>query len=296
MMAMNGFLNVLKPPAMSSHDVISCLRRIYRIKRIGHAGTLDPAAAGVLPVAVGSATRLVEYMSSCDKFYRAQVLLGKNTDTGDYTGEVVVKQNFTMPTKEQIESALQKFCGTIEQIPPVYSAIKINGAKACDLARKNIDVQLAARKVEIYSLQLVDLLPDGFLIDVHCSKGTYIRSLCSDIGKALQIPATMGLLVRTAVGAFKLTEASTLEEIGKMPKDYLQDFTFLSGLMAHCDVSDALLTAFCHGQKIDYISDYTDDTSILVYSGDTFVGVGKICDAGTMIMPHKVFINIDNLN
>ena len=209
-----GFLNILKPPGMSSHDVISVARRVLGIKKIGHAGTLDPGAAGVLPVAVGRAARLVEYLSDADKSYRAELTLGMATDSGDDMGQVIERcADFALPTAEQLETVLQSFVGEIVQVPPAYSAIKINGQRACDLARQNIAVEIPERRIRIHRIELLAQRENVLLLDVDCSKGTYIRTLCADIGTKLGIPATMSFLVRTRVGDFSLADACTLEEL-----------------------------------------------------------------------------------
>ncbi|MBQ4212923.1 MAG: tRNA pseudouridine(55) synthase TruB, partial [Selenomonas sp.] len=171
---------------MSSHDVVGYVRRVLHTKKVGHAGTLDPAAAGVLPVAVGTATRLIEYMEMADKTYRAEVRLGIATDSGDDTGKVLTCQTdlpkFDLST---LENALARFRGKITQRPPAHSAIKINGHRACDLLRAGQTVEIPTREVMIHRLQLLRYTGDTMLIDVDCSKGTYIRSLCQDIGTAL---------------------------------------------------------------------------------------------------------------
>lgn len=179
----SGLINVLKPPGMTSHDVVSFIRRTYHLKRVGHAGTLDPAASGVLPVALGSATRLLEYMTDTDKSYRVELTIGYETDTGDDTGAILNNAVCVMPVKTEIEKVLSSFIGTIEQIPPMYSAIKIQGKKLYELARAGITVERQPRIITIHNITLLHIDDTRILFDVTCSKGTYIRSLCSDIGK-----------------------------------------------------------------------------------------------------------------
>ncbi|MDQ0203451.1 tRNA pseudouridine(55) synthase TruB [Pectinatus haikarae] len=290
-MPINGFVNVLKPPGMTSHDVISCMRRIYRTKKIGHAGTLDPAAAGVLPVAVGHATRLLEYMADTDKSYRAEVVLGIGTDTDDDTGSILRQENFIMPETALLKTVLKSFCGEIMQVPPAYSAIKINGQKAYELARQNIEVKIAPRRINIYGIELLGCMENGFSMDVDCSKGTYIRSLCADIGKALNIPAVMGFLLRTRAGAFRLAEANTLEELSQDPAAFVQGMDILRGTMETCDINDEMLADFYQGRKIEYNGEINDGTALLIYCGDIFAGIGKVSDGGAAIAPHKVFNN-----
>lgn len=283
----DGFINVLKPPGMTSHDVISCLRRIYRMKKIGHAGTLDPAAAGVLVVALGSATRFLEYMTDGEKKYRAEVVLGMRTSTDDYTGNILEEKDFIMPEEASIEKILERFHGEIMQTPPKYSALKINGQKACDLARSNIAIDLPQRRVTIYNLKLLRTEQRTFWLDVHCSKGTYIRTLCADIGMALGIPATMGFLLRTSIGHFTLTEAKTLEEIASAPLKSIQGFELLGQMMDTCEITEKEAQAFSQGQKIIYEGSYKKDKPLLIRSGNTVVGIGISAD-GQYITPHKV--------
>lgn len=273
---------------MTSHDVISCLRRIYRMKKIGHAGTLDPAAAGVLVVALGAATRFLEYMTDGEKKYRAEVILGIRTSTDDYTGNILEEKAFIMPEENSIEKILERFHGEIMQTPPKYSALKINGQKACDLARSNIAIDLPQRRVTIYDLKLLRTEQKTFWIDVHCSKGTYIRTLCADIGKALKIPATMGFLLRSSVSHFNLTEAKTLEEIASAPLKAIQGFEILSRMLPECELKEKEAQAFSQGQKIDYKGSCEKDKPLLIRSGNTVIGVGVLSADGQYITPHKV--------
>lgn len=287
-MGINGFINVLKPPGMTSHDVVGCMRRVYKTKKVGHAGTLDPAAAGVLIIAIGYATRVLEYITDVNKSYRAEVLLGVKTDSGDDTGKILEQSEVIMPDEAKIHEMLKKFQGEIEQVPPVYSAIKINGQKAYDLARKNIAVEMPKRQVMIHDISLQNIYEKSFCIDVNCSKGTYIRSLCSDIGDALGIPATMAFLVRTGIGRFKLTEAFTLEEIANAPLAVLQGMDSLLGQMDDYEINDAAMADFRQGKRIAYTGIKDEGTVLLVHNKDDFAGIGKIT-ADKNIAPHKVF-------
>ena len=181
----DGFINFLKPPGMTSHDAVGYVRRIMNVKRVGHAGTLDPGAAGVLPVAVGRAARLIEYLDEVSKSYRAELLFGIETDSGDDLGEVVERSDAPMPDDEAIQKAVLSQTGTIDQIPPVYSAVKINGRRACDLARRHLSVEIPSRQVTIYRLDVLAKRDRGLLLDIDCSKGTYIRSI-SEISEGQQ--------------------------------------------------------------------------------------------------------------
>ena len=286
-----GFLNILKPPGMSSHDVISVARRVLSIKKIGHAGTLDPGAAGVLPVAVGRAARLVEYLSDADKSYRAELTLGIATDSGDDTGNIIASQeDFTLPSPQELDAVLQQFTGEILQVPPAYSAIKIHGQRACDLARQNIAVEIPERRVQIYRLELLAQRGNTLLLDVDCSKGTYIRTLCADLGRALGIPATMSFLVRTRVGDFSLASSCTLEELAAQgPAALLPAEDFLSHLPAYT-MADHRVKAFLNGLGTnDWNFSGTEDQLLRVYGDGRFLGIGRFDAAAQSIIPEKVF-------
>ena len=209
---LNGILNVNKPAGMTSHDVVSVVRKFSRLQRVGHAGTLDPLATGVLLVCLGQAARVVEYLTDHDKKYRARVRLGVETDTYDATGAVVAQREVTA-TREQIETALRGFIGKISQQPPAYSAIKQKGVPLYKLARQGKVVETAPRAVEIFSIELRAVEPPDVEFDVHCGKGTYIRSLAHDLGETLGCGAHLTALTRTASGHFTLDDARPLDEL-----------------------------------------------------------------------------------
>lgn len=284
----DGFINVLKPPGMTSHDVVSYIRRVYGIKKVGHAGTLDPAAAGVLPVAVGRATRLIEYLADADKAYRSELTFGFSTDSGDDTGKVLQQAAFDMPEQPRLEAVLQQFKGTNTQIPPVYSAIKINGKRACDLARQNIAVTIPEREIEIYNIVLLARNEQTILFDVECSKGTYIRTLCMDIGKQLDIPAVMSFLVRTRVGSFCLEQAATLAEIKEDPSGVLYKMDAVLAHLPICRLNAEQAKAFQQGRKIamKYQDGYC--AVIRVYNMEQFIGIGQYEADLRCITPIKV--------
>ncbi len=216
-----GFFNVDKPSGMTSHDVVARVRHACGIKRVGHAGTLDPLATGVLILCVGGATRLSEYVMHATKRYRARVHLGVITDTYDAEGEIVQARDASQITQEMVEQALTAFVGEIEQVPPMYSAIKQGGRKLYDLARAGQTVEREARRVRIDSLTLSDWQPPEFTLDVTCSAGTYIRSLAYDLGEALGVGAHLAGLRRTASGRFTLENAVPLDTLLSSPADYL---------------------------------------------------------------------------
>lgn len=284
-----GFLNILKPPGMSSHDVIGFVRRVLHIKRVGHAGTLDPAAAGVLPIAVGQSARLIEYLELADKTYRAEVKFGIATDSGDDTGDVIESMpDFTMPSAEAIQSALENFRGRITQVPPAHSAIKINGRRACDLIREGRKVEIPSRQITIHRLEMLERREDTILIDTDCSKGTYIRSLCCDIGAELGIPATMAFLVRSRVGDFHLADALTLEEFKELGSGALLDPSeFLSHLERY-DLNPRREKAFCNGLSTGERQHIPQGDTLKVYADGKFIGIGRFDRSKMEIVPVKV--------
>ncbi len=209
----SGFLNVNKPLNMTSHDVVAKIRRALKIKKVGHAGTLDPLATGVLIICVGSATRLSEYVMHATKRYRAQVYLGVTTDTYDSEGVVLQRRDASHIQRADVEAQLDAFLGNIEQMPPMYSAIKQGGRKLYDLARAGQIIERELRPVRIDSLAIVNWSPPEFTLDVVCSAGTYIRSLAFDLGEALGVGAHLSGLSRVASGTFQLENAVTLDTL-----------------------------------------------------------------------------------
>ena len=294
-----GFLNVLKPPGMSSHDIVGFVRHQLGIRKVGHAGTLDPGAAGVLPVAVGRATRLIEYLEHADKSYRAELVLGIATDSGDTSGTVLEQldvSSFSMPSRETVEAALEKFRGEITQVPPAHSAIKIGGRRAYELVREGKTVEIPERHVTIHALDLARYEAEKrrLLLDVTCSRGTYIRTLCIDIGRALGLPAVMTFLVRTRVGDFSLAEAMTLEELAEAgEKALLAPEDMLSGLQRY-DLPAGRENAFCNGLSTHDFhlageeAVYEDGAIVRVYGADAFLGIGRIDGAAATVTPEKV--------
>ena len=206
---MNGIVIVDKPQDWTSQDVTARLRRVFGTRRIGHGGTLDPMATGVLPVFVGRATRAVEFFEHAEKTYETVLRLGITTDTEDMTG-TVLSQNPVSVTREQLEQTLEQFRGEIFQVPPMYSALKVNGQKLCDLARKGREVERQPRKITIHQLTLLGWEGDTLRLRVRCSKGTYIRTLCKDIGQALGCGGCMAELRRTAAGTYTIDQAVPL--------------------------------------------------------------------------------------
>ena len=209
---MNGIVIIDKPAGWTSQDVVSKLRGVLHTKRIGHGGTLDPMATGVLPVFVGRATRGVEFFEHAEKTYETVLRLGLTTDTEDITGTVLTEQD-AFVTGEQLEAVLENFRGEIMQVPPMYSALKVGGQKLVDLARKGKEVERRPRPVTIHELTLLSVEADGIHLRVRCSKGTYIRTLCKDIGQALGCGGCMASLRRVTAGEYTIDEAVPLQEL-----------------------------------------------------------------------------------
>lgn len=214
----NGIINVYKEKGYTSHDVVAKLRGILHQKKIGHTGTLDPDAVGVLPVCLGSATKLCDMLTEKDKVYEAVLLLGLKTDTQDISGEILDKKEVAV-TQEEVVTAIQSFIGEIMQIPPMYSALKVGGKKLCDLAREGIVVERKARPVTIFSIEIQKIELPRVTMRVHCSKGTYIRTLCEDIGEKLGCCGCMESLTRTRVSRFEIADSKKLDEIAKMAEE-----------------------------------------------------------------------------
>jgi len=224
-MTLEGVLPVMKPANFTSHDVVAKVRGILGIRRIGHTGTLDPQVTGVLPLCIGRATRIVEYIQDLPKEYEAVLTLGVATDTEDMTGNVLIQLPEVKLDHEVVNSVFKQFIGVIEQIPPMYSAIKVDGKRLYDLARQGQEVERKPRKIEIYEMEIkeikCDLANPQIRFRVKCSKGTYIRTLCVDIGRVLGFPATMSELVRTATGSITIAQCVTLSEVASMQKQGL---------------------------------------------------------------------------
>ncbi|NMC84802.1 MAG: tRNA pseudouridine(55) synthase TruB [Anaerolineaceae bacterium] len=213
--AISGVLVIDKPVGMTSHDVVQVIRKGTNIRRAGHTGTLDPRASGVLIVLIGPAVRLSEYVSASDKRYQAVITLGKTTDTYDEDGKQTSTAAVDNITEEQFEKELKTFIGDIEQVPPPYSAVKVQGRKAYEMAREGEEVDLAPRTISVYSLELLEWAPPEAVIDIFCSSGTYVRSLAHDLGDRLGCGATLTGLRRTKSGKFTLRDAVPLRKLNE---------------------------------------------------------------------------------
>jgi len=303
MMELDGILPVLKPAGWTSHDVVAKVRGLIRMKRIGHTGTLDPAVTGVLPLCLGRATRLVEYLQELPKEYEAVLRLGIATDTEDLTGEVIERMDPVEVTEEQVRDVIQSFIGTIEQVPPMYSAVKVDGKRLYELAREGKVVERKSREVTIYNIEILQLQLQGPDPEIHfrvlCSKGTYIRTLCVDIGKALGVPATMASLVRTMSANMTREHGLTLEQIaeykqqGSLQEHLIPMDVSVSHLPAHTIAEDKAHQAV-QGQKISgraVSPDVDQPGCIRLYSPEgQFYGIFERKPEETFIRPVKVFL------
>ena len=264
---MFGFLNVYKPKGMTSHDVVSFMRKITNIKQIGHTGTLDPFAEGVLPVCIGKATRLIEYLAD-DKEYLATVQFGRNTDTYDIEG--VVTETFDKKvSEEEVFIGLKNFEGEIEQLPPIYSAIKVNGKKLYEYARKGQNVEIQPRKVFIERIELknFDEINQTAKILVKCSAGTYIRSIAYDLGKILGCGGHLIKLIRTKAGCFNIENSSSLEDLKAGVQSFLINPVDVL-LLDKVEISDSDFAKLRNGNPIVNKTNKSNDFVILIYNND----------------------------
>ncbi len=214
--AEGAVINVYKPAGITSFDVVRKVRRILGVKKVGHSGTLDPMAEGVLLILVGRATKRSAELSALNKFYRAEVLLGVRTDTLDITGRVLSDTSIGGISRAEVQSVLNRFVGDIKQIPPMYSAKKVNGHRLYNLARRGIEVKRKPQTVSIFSIDLVAWHSPKFTIDVSCSKGTYIRVLADDIGSELGCGACLSSLIRTGIGGYRVEDSISLEQLSAL--------------------------------------------------------------------------------
>lgn len=244
----SGVLVVDKPIGITSHDVVQIVRNGTRIKRAGHTGTLDPRASGVLVVLLGPAVRLSEYVSAEDKRYHAVIQLGKKTDTFDGEGSVTGTSPVDV-TAEQFEEALKGFIGEIEQVPPPYSAVKVNGRKAYEMAREGEEVELEPRIIQVHSLELLEWDPPQALVDVHCSSGTYVRSLANDLGEKLGCGAMLAGLRRTKSGKFTLNDAIPLRKL----TEAFQDGTWYKYIIPAADALGEWPTIYLTNEEVDLV-------------------------------------------
>ena len=282
---MDGFINLLKPIGPTSFQAVAMVKRIMGGKKAGHTGTLDPGAAGVLPVCLGKATKLASFVTDTAKMYRAEIYFGLVTDTQDIHGEVIGRRKAYI-SKEEVEGLLKEFQGRQEQTPPMYSAVKQKGKKLYQLARKGLEVERKPRSIEVYGIELVDYFPpDRAIIQIECSKGTYVRTLCHDIGARAGCGAVMSCLVRLRTGRFSINNAVTIEELGEhaekgtlsslvLPLDFpLQD------MPKACVREDSLKfalngnTLYNHNIQSDF-KDFNSGQMVRLYYRQSIIAIG----------------------
>lgn len=306
---MQGFLNLNKPFGITSHDCVAKVRRILRLKRVGHGGTLDPAATGVLPIALGKATRLLQFLPS-DKAYQATIRLGVSTTTDDLEGEIVASQSVPELTLEQIQAALSQFQGKIQQIPPSYSAIQVQGKRLYDLARAGEKVEVPVRTVEVFKTEILDWRTGEFPeidVAIACGAGTYIRAIARDLGTALNTFGTLAALTRTQSCGFHLADSLTLEQLEAQVQQGA--FQAIPPTEALKDLAAITLSAqdsqrWCLGQRLKVFRDkeesiFTSSTPsapIRVHNEDGhFLGIGQLLNGvdGQILSPQMVFESLD---
>jgi len=305
-MNVEGILPINKPRGLTSHDVVARARRILGLRRIGHTGTLDPEVSGVLPLCLGRATRVVEYIQDLPKEYQATIRIGLSTDTEDLTGRILEQTDRVHLEESEVRDAFSRFVGDIEQIPPMYSAVKVQGQKLYELARKGREVERKPRKVTILQLDILDLdltnRHPEIRFRVLCSKGTYIRTLCADIGKKLGYPAVMADLVRTSAGAIRLEQCISLEQLedaaahGEIFPYLIPADRALPHLPA-CYVPPTLAGLALKGQKLPLAGLLPNGSGlpeqgglIRLYDRDgPFLGIFRMEPGPGLIIPVKVF-------
>lgn len=275
---MQGLILLNKPKGITSFSAVNKLKWLAQEKRVGHTGTLDPLATGLLPVFIGRATALAGIMLDADKSYIADVKLGITTDTCDITGTVLAEKSVSV-TREQLLKALEAFKGKIMQTPPIYSALKKDGVRLYELARQGKTVDIEAREITVSSLELLDFDGEAFKISVDCSKGTYIRSLCRDIGEALGCGATMTDLIRIATGGFDIKDAVSLDDLTRENiTDYILPEETALTYLTEVRVTEKQAVRFSNGGQLSYErlknSNFSDGQLLRVKCGDTFLGVG----------------------
>ena len=281
---MDGILNVLKPSGMTSFDVVAFLRRVYGQKKIGHGGTLDPLAAGVLPVFLGRAARLIEYAPIHRKTYMAEFLMGFATDTEDVAG-TIIKKGDLITDYSVWENAAAHFQGIIRQRPSIYSAKQIQGRRAYDLAREGKAVELPPKEITIYDLTLYEMDPPYLRLSVTCSSGTYVRALGRDLGEFAGCPLTMSFLLRTEMGPFSLNEAKTIEEIESDPLHAVGSYRDVLSSLPVLALTQSEAEAFLQGKRLRTEKENLFDAA--AFAGDSFLGIAVVCDG--VIHPKKVF-------
>lgn len=281
---MNGTINIFKPRGITSHGVVYNVRKILGIKKIGHTGTLDPNATGVLPLCIGKGTRISEYLLDVDKEYIGELTLGIATDTQDIYGKII-DYSTKKVSEADIRSAFNRFVGEIEQVPPMYSALKKGGKKLYELAREGIVVERPPRKVKIYDLKIYNIIDNKKIVFyVKCSRGTYIRTLCHDIGELLGTYGYMSYLIRTGVGNFNIKDSYSIDYIKSLNRSELESIicpidrsiSHMGALFVENRFYNNLINGNILPMENNIIDSYQINSPIRIYCKDTFVGIGRI--------------------
>ncbi len=298
---MDGILNILKPPGVTSFDIVAQIRRLLKIKKVGHTGTLDPDAVGVLPICLGRATRMVEYLMNDHKFYRGEVTLGIVTDTQDSQGVVTARYAVDKISTTEIERVIAGYLGKIEQIPPMVSAVKYKGKRLYELARQGKEIEREPRTVEIHSIRILRVDLPRFWIDVECSKGTYVRTLAHDIGQSLGCGAHLSYLIRTGTGEFGLNESITLAEVEAHVKsgrisEILLPIDWGIRSMPKSLLRDEALNKAVNGVRLqngdyqEYPANLNQGQLVRLYHHTRFISISQVVDPDSQILqPVKVF-------
>ena len=296
---MQGFLNLNKPVGFTSHDCVARVRRLMQLKRVGHGGTLDPAATGVLPIALGKATRLLQFLQP-DKAYKATIQLGITTTTDDLEGEIITSQPVSELSLEAVKAALKSFEGTIEQVPPSYSAIQVQGKRLYDLARSGKKIEVPARTVEVFKIEILDWRDGDFPqldVAIACGAGTYIRAIARDLGAALKIGGTLAALTRTTSSGFQLADSLTLEQLEHQLQQGIFNPIPPAATLEHLQIITLPATIaqrWCQGQRIPWNDTLGDsiNTPLQIYQeGGSFLGIGHLVNSNKeqILIPQMVF-------
>ena len=290
---MDGIVNVMKPAGMTSHDVVAKLRRVYHTKKVGHTGTLDPDAIGVLPICVGQATRLVEYFTEKVNTYKVIMKFGNETTKQDASGEVTITTELPTLSKVEFCAVTEQFIGEIQQIPPMYSAIKKDGQPLYKLAREGVEVEIEPRPVTIHGIKVLMYNKESAMLEVHCGKGTYIRTLCQDIARACGSSAHMTYLMRLSSGDFTIADAVPLARLEQSdaPEQFLQDMnTCLHAMPALVISDDKMTTRIVNGlsQKAPGAESLSEGTICRAVTQEgVLLAIGTISNQA--FQPNKVF-------
>jgi len=278
---LNGVINILKPPGMTSHDVVSFVRKTLNMKKVGHTGTLDPNAAGVLPICIGQGTKVSQFLLDSVKRYRTELTLGVTSDTQDSYGDVS-KQMETDFDVETIRNAVLSFIGDYMQTPPMYSAVRMNGKKLYELAREGIEVERKSRLVHIKSIDIIHIKNNKVLFDVTCSKGTYVRTLCHDIGAKLGCGGIMSFLLRTKTGPFDLSTSVSLEEFRQKAEKYILPIDFPLLHLGRIDINTRVSKLALNGARLSYLDFLSREPNIVtgdtlrIYLESKFIGIATM--------------------